>query len=201
MNRFVKLVTIVIALALLNACAPPRPAEQAPENVVMPVEKRVKVTNTVSSWTISGAMAAKNKNKGWTASLNWVQRGINNYQLRLMGPLGSGAVVIDKKGQTVSFRDGPKTYSSSNAEKLLLEHTGISLPVNNLYYWVRGLPAPGQSSTKKYDRYNHLTQLQQSGYTVSYERYTSVNGKDLPSKIRLTGHGLLIKLIIKSWKI
>ncbi len=190
-----------IFIFLIAACAPPRPAAQAPENKVIPLEERKTETKKVSSWELTGAMAAKSKNKAWSASVNWMQRGVSNYQIRLFGPLGSGTVIIDKKGSTVTYRDGPKAVSSTNASQLLQDQTGIRLPVNNLYYWVRGLPAPGSVQSTKHDRYNHLSQLQQDGYTINYLSYTSVNGKDLPSKIKLTGKGVFMKLIVKRWKI
>ncbi|MCP0913941.1 MULTISPECIES: lipoprotein insertase outer membrane protein LolB [Legionella] len=193
--------TCIFSIALLSACAPPKPAEEPPVNVTMPVAERKTQTDTVSSWVISGAMAAKNKNKAWSASLNWRQQGMNKYQIRLFGPLGGGTVIIEKEGGAITYKDGPKTITSQNADDLLQQQTGIRLPVNNLYYWVRGLPAPGPVQASKYDEYNHLISLQQAGYHINYESYTSVNKIDLPSKIRLQGNGVSIKLIIKQWSV
>ncbi|KTD75684.1 lipoprotein insertase outer membrane protein LolB [Legionella waltersii] len=190
---------LIVSICFLTACAPPRPAEQDPVNKVMPLEERKKETSTVSSWEIKGAMAAKTKSKGWSATMNWVQRGASSYTLRLMGPLGGGSVLISRQGGTITFQDGPKTSTSSNAEELLLKQTGIRLPVNNLYYWVRGLPAPGGVQSEKHDTYNHLIQLKQAGYTIDFTKYTSVKGIDLPSMIRLEGNGVMVKVVIKNW--
>ncbi|RUR13014.1 lipoprotein insertase outer membrane protein LolB [Legionella sp. km772] len=193
---------VLAAAFLLTACAPtPRPAEEAPLNKVVPLEKRKAETATVSSWEINGAMAAKNKAKSWSASMNWVQHGPNSYQIRLIGPLGGGTVLINKTGKTISFQDGAKKVSSTNADELLMQQTGIRLPVNNLYYWVRGLPAPGGVQAEKHDEYNHLTQLQQAGYVIDFTQYTSVKGIDLPSTIRLVGNGVMVKVIIKHWSV
>jgi outer membrane lipoprotein LolB len=210
---------IVIPIFLLTACAPPRPMMEQPQllqkqqpqllekqqpsttNKVIPVEQRKEKTKTVSSWEIRGAMAAKNKSKGWSASMNWVQNGPGSYHIRLMGPLGAGAVLINKNGNTITFQDGPKKFSSSNADELLLQHTGIRLPVNNLYYWVRGLPAPGKVGSEQHDQYNHLVQLSQSGYTITFGNYTTVKGVDLPGIVRLEGNGVMVKVVIKNWSI
>ncbi len=190
---------IIMSICLLTACAPPRPAEEQPVNKVIPLTERKAETATVSSWEIKGAMAAKSKSKGWSATMDWIQHGPSSYQIRLMGPLGGGAVVINKSGGTVTFQDGPKTTTSSNADELLMKQTGIRLPVNNLYYWVRGLPAPGGVQSEKHDQFNHLVQLKQSGYTIDFTKYTSVKGIDLPSMIRLEGNGVMIKVVIKNW--
>lgn len=222
---------IIIPIGLLTACATQRPMMQqqapfkgqqpreaikqaqelppstldkkqssTPEKIV-PIEQRKEKTKTVSSWVIRGAMAAKNKAKGWSASMNWAQHGPGSYQIRLMGPLGAGAVLINKTGKTITFQDGPKRVTSSNADELLLQQTGIRLPVTNLYYWVRGLPAPGKTSGERYDEANHLIQLRQSGYTVTFGNYTSVKGTDLPGIVRLDGNGVMVKVIIKNWAI
>jgi outer membrane lipoprotein LolB len=199
MNAIKRLV--IVPIFLLTACAPPQPTEVLPTNKVIPLEKRKAETATVSSFEIKGAMAAKSKSKGWSATMNWVQHGPGSYQIRLMGPLGGGTVLINRSGGTTTFQDGPKTATSSNSDELLFKQTGIRLPVNNLYYWVRGLPAPGAVQSEQHDQYNHLSQLRQSGYTIDFTKYTSVNGIDLPSMIRLEGNGVMVKVIIKIWSV
>lgn len=193
--------TVLACISLLTACAPPRPAEEAPANKIIPLEKRKAETATISTWEINGAMAAKSKNKGWSATMNWVQHSANSYQIRLIGPLGGGTVMINKSGKNITFQDGAKTSTSTNADELLVKQTGIRLPVNNLYYWVRGLPAPGVVQSEQHDTYNHLTQLKQSGYVIDFTKYTSVKGIDLPSIIRLEGNGVMVKVIIKHWTV
>lgn len=176
--------------------------KQAPtSNKVISVEQHKERANAVSSWQIRGAMAAKNKSKGWSASMNWVQSGPSSYHIRLMGPLGAGTVLIDKKGSSISYQDGPKRISSNNAEELLQQQTGVRLPVNNLYYWVRGLPAPGKVNSEQRDQSNHLVQLRQNGYTITFGNYTSVKGVDLPGAVRLDGDGVMVKVVIKNWSI
>ncbi|MDI9819194.1 MULTISPECIES: lipoprotein insertase outer membrane protein LolB [unclassified Legionella] len=157
--------------------------------------------SAISTWEISGAMAARSKSKGWNASVNWLQRGVGNYQIRLFGPLGSGTVIINKKGGVVTYQDGPKSASSSNADELLKRATGIRLPVNNLYYWVRGLPAPGSVQSVKRDPANHVLVLRQAGYVIEYGQYMSVGKTVLPRLIRLQGNGIFIKFVIKRWRL
>lgn len=189
----------LIPMVLLTACAPPQPAPELPTNLAIPKAERKAQTDTVSSWNISGAIAAKNKTKAWSASLNWQQKGMSQYQIRLFGPLGGGTVIVEKQGGVITYKDGPKTLTAKNADELLESQSGIRLPVNNLYYWVRGLPAPGAIDSSKYDQYNHLSMLSQDGYTINYLSYTSVHHIDLPSKISLQGHGVSMKLVIKGW--
>ncbi len=196
---------VILSVLFFSACAthqlPTESTTSQPSTTQQPLENKTKKqATTLSSWEISGAMAARNKKKGWSASLNWVQKGLNQYQIRLNGPLGGGAVIIEKKNGLVTYADGPKKISSSNADALLLQQTDIRLPVNNLYYWVRGLPAPGAITASTFDQQHHLSSLNQAGYLIHYSNYTTVNQVDLPSKILLEGHGVVIKLIIKHWR-
>ncbi|MCA0404443.1 MAG: lipoprotein insertase outer membrane protein LolB [Proteobacteria bacterium] len=155
----------------------------------------------ITSFEISGALAARSKNKGWSAQLNWVQRGASAYQIRLSGPLGSGTILISKSGNIVTLKDGPKTASSNNAGALLKQQTGISLPVNSLYYWVRGIPSPGSIQSEKHDAAGRILMLRQNGFIVEYLQYTAYGNQILPSHIRLQGNGVFIKLIVKRWRI
>lgn len=184
---------------LLMACAPIKKPDIMPLNQPETITQvPVTQTSSLTSWDLSGAIAARNKQKSWTASLNWLQQGPNSYQIRLMGPLGGGTVMIEKHNGIITFRDGPKTISSTDADKLLFTQTGVRLPVSHLYYWVRGVPAPGQTHA---DSRHQVSQFNQDGYNIMYSQYMKVRELVLPSKIKLEGHGVVIKLVIKRWKI
>lgn len=192
----------VIPFCLLAACTPlKKPTEYPLATTKASIEQKAGVAreaSVVTSWALSGAIAARNKNKSWTASLKWIQNGPANYQIHLAGPLSAGTVIIERNGAMVTYRDGPKTMSSNNAEQLLMKQTGIRLPVNHLYYWIRGLSESGSHLT---EASSPVAQITQDGYTVQYLQYTRVNGVILPSKIKLEGHGVIIKVVIKQWKI
>ena len=194
------------SLCLVTACAPHKMTPEFPFEGKAPLNEPQKAlpgkakASSISSWELSGAMAARNQKKGWSATLNWIQRGANQYQIRLFGPLGGGTVIIEKNDGVITYVDGPKKITSSNADDLLQKQTGVRLPVHDLYYWVRGMPAPGAVQSSHYEG-THLASLTQDGYVIHYVNYMSVNQVDLPSKIELQGHGVKIKLVIKHWKI
>lgn len=202
-----------LSFAILTACAPPKtfipandkPLTIQPEKQIHEEHNAEQISSapakTPASWELSGALAARNKTKAWTASVNWLQRGSGNYQIRLSGPLGSGAILIEKQNGLVKFRDGAKSASSTNADELLQKQTGIRLPVNNLYYWVRGLPAPGAIQSAKRSPSNQLLVLHQSGFVIEYLGYSKTGNSVLPSLIKLQGNGIFIKLVIKHWKV
>lgn len=206
----------IFSLSFITACAPPKVAldqplsSQSSSSITSPetaqqanakAGKATQSATTVSSWDLSGAMAAKSAKKGWSASLNWAQQGPSQYQMRLYGPLGGGTVLVEKKGAVVTYIDGPNRLSSSNESELLQKQTGIRLPVRNLYYWARGLQAPGSVQSVSRDANGNLVTLTQNGYIITYAGYTAVGNVSLPTKIRVQGHDTTIKLVIKRWKI
>ncbi len=189
------------SICLLTACAAPK--QTTLESPIEPTRQTetARSASTLSSWDISGAIAAKGPKKAWTASLNWHQQGANQYQIRLFGPLGGGTVLIEQHGTLVTYRNGPQTFSSTHADDLLQKKTGVRLPVKNLYYWVRGIPAPGAVQSEERDAQHRLIALHQAGFSIDYTAFTQTGGMSLPSKIRLQGHDVLIKLVIKHWEV
>lgn len=154
-----------------------------------------------NTFVLSGAIAAKSHKKGWSATADWKQSGPHTYQITLMGPMGSQAVRIEEQHGKVIYQEGAQTLSSSNGDNLLAKKTGIRLPVNSLYYWVRGIPAPGAIQSATRNSNGQLQMLKQSGYTIEYVDYMNAQPYVLPHKIRLFGPDLTVKLIIKKWQI
>lgn len=167
---------------------------------VIPVSAKEQKTASVQSWRLSGAIAARTNKKSFSAAIQWAQRGAGQYNIRMSGPLGSGTVIIEKNGSNIVLKDGNKVIQSKDANTLFAKQTGINLPVGYLFYWVRGLEAPGGASSKNASG-GRLTSLQQHGYSIQYERYTKVNNAVLPSVIKLQGRGIFVKLVVKQWAI
>lgn len=197
----------VLSIAtLLTACGPTRFTSEGQTAASITESKqsraqRIEAAKHLSAWHITGALAAKNKQKNWTATIDWRQQSLNNYQIRLFGPLGGGSVVVKKNGRLITYNDGEKRVTTTNIDQLLYKQTGIRVPLHNLYYWIRGVKAPGSIQSREIDQMGHLTVLKQSGYTIRYENYQTVKNTDLPTKLRVTGPGGSLKLVIKHWEI
>jgi outer membrane lipoprotein LolB len=189
--------------ALLTACAPSHitPEIQTAAQQSKSAATRIDAAKHLSAWQITGALAARNKQKNWTASIDWQQQNLNNYQIRLFGPLGGGNVLVKKTGRLITYQDGQKRVTTTNIDQLLYKETGIRVPLHNLYYWVRGVKAPVAIQPSQKDTEGHLSILKQGGYTIRYENYQTVKDTDLPTKLRVTGPGGSLKLVIKHWKI
>lgn len=194
----------IVILGFLTACSQHKiiTENQLSTSTLKDIESKNSVdARAVKSWELSGAMSAKGASKGWSAHIHWLQSGANQYQIRMFGPLGGGTVIIEGNKGHITYTDGAKKITSTNPDTLFEKETGVRLPVQNLYYWIRGLPAPGSAKSSTEGPNHVLATLKQSGYHITYLNYTTINHVELPTKIRLEGHDLLIKLVIKHWNI
>lgn len=155
---------------------------------------------SLQNWTIRGEIAVHNQQKGWNASFNWQQQP-QGYQIQLFGPLGTNRIQIAGNANQVTLRSATRFISARTPEQLIQQELGWSIPVSNLTYWLKGIPAPGISAKQSFDLNNHIAQMSQEGWRVVYLRYIAVNGVDLPNRILLSNPYLQIRLIISQWDI
>ncbi len=64
--------------------------------------------------------------------------------INLSGSLNIGSVVIIGQPNKVTLQRGNEApISATTAEELMQRQLGWTLPIPSLWYWARGLPAPG----------------------------------------------------------
>lgn len=151
----------------------------------------------INSWEISGKIGivtAKNSN---SASLKWIQKN-DTYQIDIRGPLGQGGASISGlPGKVTVDIAGEGTFEGPHPEYILYQQLGWDLPISDIYWWIRGLPAPDKAFQHSLEN-NRLKVLQQNGWTVNYLRYND-RSPALPSKLKLTHNGLKIVLVVNNW--
>jgi outer membrane lipoprotein LolB len=138
--------------------------------------------------------------QGWHANLEWVQQG-STYELGLSGPLNQGRLEIagGPRGVTARGSDG-SIVSADDAETLLTEQMGWSLPVRGMRYWVLGVPDPSQPVVSMaLDELGRLATLEQAGWVIRYPSYLEGEGLDLPHKIRLDSTRVNVRMVIDEW--
>lgn len=191
-------VFIFLSLAFLSGCAT-LPQQSAAPTQTLTWQQRLTTLTQLQSWDLRAIMAMHTPSESGTANLKWQQQ-TQNYNLLFYGPLGAGAVtIIGHPGQvSLESADGKKITATS-PEKLLVQQTGWQLPVSNLFYWIRGIPAQGSVTNLQFDASHRLIHLAQAGWSIDYLAYTSINKIDLPTKLTLEKSPIKIKIVIKQW--
>ena len=154
----------------------------------------------IDSWILQGKLGIRSPQESGSGTLFWLQRQ-QYYDIRLSGPLGRGATRIQgDRQQTTLEIAGRAPVTAESAEQLVEDQIGWRLPVDHLLWWVRGLPAPVSPSHLQLDSNSRLGRLSQSGWTVEYSRYQQVDGVELPQRLQISGHDLLLTLVVTEWK-
>nr|WP_308873005.1 lipoprotein insertase outer membrane protein LolB [Thiothrix subterranea] len=97
----------------------------------------------MSSWRLQGKVGVQFQEQSASFNISWLQTGNDQYEMNIKNPL-TGSIVAYLKGERseVVMQANGKTYKDSNAERLLQAQLGVSLPLDGMKYWVRGIPAP-----------------------------------------------------------
>lgn len=153
------------------------------------------------NWQAQGKIAFRIGSRSQSAHFNWTNSG-QDYHILLHGPLGQGAVRLQKSGQEHTLKDKEGSWAANSAENLLRQRLGWTLPLSGLRHWIKAqadptLPLQTQERDPQTGR---LNSLRQAGWHIQYLRYQSPPQHDLPRKIVAQFDDITLTLVIKSWQ-
>lgn len=192
---------------LLTGCA--HQAAQLPQGNW---SERQAQLNKLNHWQVTGKLGVRIPGDNGSANLRWRQEN-NAYSIDLSGPLGSGRIAISGVPGQVSMRQGgEEPLTAPTAEELIFYSTGWTIPVAQLVYWVRALPAPDQKVMRReQNELGQLSLLEQNGWRVRYSHYQAVNspvvtnaipGEQsvlLPGRVLAEYGDVRLTLVIREW--
>lgn len=194
-SRSLWLGTAALVAALLSGCAElPVP----PDALSSP--SRIASAEAVKSFQLSGRIAVKHDDQGFSGTLRWTHDARHD-EVFLLSPLGQGVARIERtaNGVTLTTSDD-KRHRADNVEALTLEVLGWRLPLGGLEHWVLGLAAPESAAHRDFDSEGQPSRLTQDGWRVDYQGYQPVQGATLPSKLEIAyGNDLEVRLVIDRW--
>ncbi|HLZ99861.1 MAG TPA: lipoprotein insertase outer membrane protein LolB [Steroidobacteraceae bacterium] len=179
--------------AALSACVTTRPT---PPPAAVPWDQRSAALQHADTWQLAGRAAVAVGTQGWQASLDWQQHG-DAAELHLAGPLGVGALVLDETPAGLSLNGAPP---SDAVLAQLQERLGFELPLNNLRYWLLGVPDPGSAFDLRRNDQDRAALLTQAGWTLTYDKYMRVNGDLLPARLVLARDAVRVRIAVDHWE-
>lgn len=186
---------------LLNGCARTPPKSPVISQDWAKHETQIQSKN---NWQAIGKLGVKVPNDGGSANLRWTQQS-DAYQIDLNGPFGQGKLSIEgQPGKVTLTEAGEPPRSAKTAEELITKTTGWNIPVTQLAYWVRGLPAPNLKITRfQPNALGLLGELEQAGWKVVYGDYLNVASTDnsiaMPARITAEYKDVKLTLVIREW--
>lgn len=199
-KAFTILVSIsLIFLIVLTGCST---MQTLPQNYhKLEWSERSKQLNNIQEWSINGSISIIYAETKDIASYHWQQKK-DVYSIEVSSPLNLIHFNLYGNKNKITLQQSTyRIYTANNPEQLLRQYIGWNIPVSNLVYWVRGIPAPHSAYTSQLDQYNHLSVLKQQGWTIHYSNYTVLDNIDLPTTISLEKSHIKIKIIAKNWLI
>jgi outer membrane lipoprotein LolB len=156
----------------------------------------------LSRWKIVGALSITQPGASpQIANYTWDQSSATQYQITLSSALNVYQLqIVANNGEIALFKNNVHVTDASTPEQLMQKAVGWSLPLKNLQYWIRGIPAPFADYTASYDRYGHLVRLTQLGFVVQYTTYqTNDAGLDVPELISMQSPAIFAKIVLKKF--
>jgi outer membrane lipoprotein LolB len=167
-------------------------------------ETRLQQHQQINDWAIKARLGVQTEFEGGSFDVFWQQLA-DVYEIRLIAPMGQGAVHIagDNGGVTISLADGQTEYSQ-DADALFASMTGLSLPMSGLQDWLRGMPIQGEAIQNiSWNEHGQLYKLEQRGWRVEMARYKAIAGYDLPHAFYLEREDspeLSVRLLVREWQ-
>ena len=107
-----------------------------------------------------------------------------------------GALVLEQTPDGLSLNGAPP---SDAVQSLVREKLGFDLPVENLHYWLLGVPNPASTFDLTRNDQDRAKTLNQAGWNISYDRYMPADGDTLPARMVLTAGDVRVRIVIDHW--
>ncbi len=198
----IRYLVLPVLIILLTACAtaPEHVSDQPPDWL-----QRLQHNRQISDWAIKGKLGVQTATEGGSFDLFWQQRDAS-YEIRLIAPLGQGAVYIqgNADGVTIRTHDGREEFAE-DADALFISMTGLSLPVTGMQDWLRGTPIQGNSiESISWNEHGQLYKLKQRGWNIEMNRYKPTGKNELPHAFYLGRDDqpeLSVRLLVRQWEL
>ena len=193
--------TLGLLAVLLGGCASsPAPSEpvEMPEVMVLAAEHQKRLS-ALEHWAVKGRIGLIHGEEGWHAGLSWAQQGAA-FEIDLDGPVGQAALRMIGDDQLITlFLPDEAPMSADTPERLVRDKLGWELPVSGMRWWIKGQPQPDANSVNTLDESGRLQDIKQTDWRVRFLEYQTVDGIDLPRKMRIEHRELTIKLVLHEW--
>jgi outer membrane lipoprotein LolB len=117
----------------------------------------------------------------------------------LRGPLGAGSLEIASDGERISVTDAAGQVLGADARSTLRSRLGADLPLSSLRYWMIGLPDPASTARVIESEATPLRIIEQRGWTIAYDAFTSTDGFALPARVTATSGNVRLRLAVSDW--
>jgi len=185
----------LVCMLLAGCVADPR--MDAPVNEDW--QARRALLESLTLWEFTGRIGVRDDKESHSSRIRWQQQG-DRYVINLWGTLNAGATeIVGRPGEVILQQEGKSPLTAVTAEDLVYDQLGYELPVAQLSFWIKGMPAPGVEGSPSFNAEHHLIALEQDGWLVQYLGYTNYATESLPTRIRIEKPPLRLDFVRLDW--
>ncbi|WP_455220530.1 lipoprotein insertase outer membrane protein LolB [Kaarinaea lacus] len=201
--KFNKVLIVVVHGIVLSACqSMPVETEQSRMQKRAAIEQREAQLASVNNWELDGRISLVTDDEAWSGQLYWQQGTTSDYFIQFNAPSGQGAMQLLGSNDGVELRlANGKSFNAKDAATLLRQETTWDIPIDGLWFWIRGLPDPQLPVKVTLDAQGSIQDMRQNGWHVQYERYQQYGSMSFPRKIVIQHEDIKIRLIVTQWTI
>jgi outer membrane lipoprotein LolB len=154
--------------------------------------------SALERWHINAKIGYRTATDGGIAWLDWRKNGAN-FKILVHGPVGAGVVELSGDNNFVTLRRPEASDMTAQSIEALSNYLlGWQLPVDEISYWLRGIPAPQlQTGDTEFNQQGLLENFRQSGWQITLSRYRSSPVGLLPGKLVASKNDLSFTLLVK----
>ena len=189
-----RIVPMLLLMMGLSGCITPvsRPSPGVPMDPAL-----------LTTWRAIGRIGVTGEGGGGSGSFDWQQRA-DEADVQIRGPVGIGSVTLQLRGDPeqpqLRLQTGDQVLEAEAALSELEARLGAVVPAGRLRYWMLGLAAPGEHQFSEPDA-NGTVVLQQEGWSIAYQRYSTDFGPRLPMRIQASSGAARVRIVIDRWRL
>jgi len=190
----------LVALVTLVGCRTVPPAVIPGPGADAPWPAQRAALEKLESYALNGKVAVAANGQGFTASLRYQQQP-RRADLALDGPLGIGGMRIALEEHALAVTNSRGEALDGEAARGEIERKlGFELPLEELRWWLLGLPAPGQSDVDAAAEGGEIRAFVQNGWHVAINTRAPALGFSLPQRLTAERGGARLKLFVERWQ-
>lgn len=185
---------VILGIICISGCA-----TTIPDNLVAVSVKQVQ---QAQAWEMQGKLAIRTSDDKFSTNLYWLHTQSSN-ELKLTTMLGTTVLSLKSAmGNTVLELDG-KTYTDTDAQRLLTRITGWTIPIDALPLWITGQLSRddeviSQDALNRPISIVNTTQL--PAWKVDFKSWQTQSGAELPRLLDLKRDDIRLKIQISRWQ-
>lgn len=185
---------VILSFIFISGCS-----TTIPDNLV-PVS--VEQVEHAQAWEMQGKLAVRTADDKFSTNLYWLHTQSSN-ELKLTTMLGTTVLSLTStRGDTILELDG-KTYTDTDAQRLLNRITGWTIPIDALPLWLTGQLSSGDELVSQ-DAQNRplsiVNATQFPPWKVDFKSWQTQSGAELPRLLNLKRDDIRLKIQINQWQ-